>query len=446
MTAHVEPSFLTDRPRRRLLTFCRTLLALALALLAAAIGQAEFRPSPLELAMAPHRYSILDWEVGHLSHKWTHALSLMLPGQHELTGAERAEMVREFFDLGLEQRRLETRLRQAEVGGRPLAGRGDTAPPDPGVSYLEDALTANRARRGELLPHVEHTVEEALGRAARGLGLEHPQLGLFPPVDTAFGSPPTVLVLSPRDQIYRQDAFLLQPALDDAVKDELEGVALDTEDLSAVVVPTGGLSVYPSVVLDTAGMRYALEVAAHEWVHHWLFFRPLGRNFRQSPEMLTLNETTATIAGEELGDLAFTALTGEQVTRPWVRGNPNEFDFAAEIRETRIRAEELLAQDDIAGAEAYMDERRQLFVSRGYNIRKLNQAYFAFHGSYATGAGSVSPIGDQLRELRRRSDSVGEFLKTMAQFGSYKEYLDYWHGLDQEETDGKAGRPSPSSG
>ncbi len=447
MTAHAEPATAQEtRTRRRLLTLRRSLLVVALALLAAALGQAEFRPTPLELAMAPHRYSILQWEVSHLSHKWTHALSLMLPGQHEMSDAEKAEMVTEFFDLGQAHRRMESQLKRSEPGGREQDDSDSTTPPMPGAAYMLDALAENKARRVTLLPHVEHTVEETLGRVAREHGLEHPQLGLFPPVDTAFGSPPTVLVLSPRDRIYRQDAFLLQPGLDDSIKYELERVALDTEDLSAVVVPTGGLSVYPSVVLDTAGMRYGLEVAAHEWVHHWLFFHPLGRNFRRSPEMLTLNETAATIAGEELGDLAYMALTGEQVSRPWVRGNPEEFDFAAEMRSTRLGAEELLAQGDIEGAEAYMEERRRLFIGRGYNIRKLNQAYFAFHGSYATGAGSVSPIGEQLKELRRRSGSVGEFLRTMAQFGSYGEYLEYWDGLDRQETDGDAGVPSSSSG
>ena len=432
MPSNVEPSTaLADRPRRRLGPLRRGFLLAFLTMLVLAIGQSDFRPTELELAMAPHRYSILQWELWHLSHKWLHSLSLLLPGQHDLTHVERAEMVAEFFDLGLAQRRMESRLRQAEMGGKGQPKGGDITPPLPGASYLREAMAENKARRQELLPHVEHTVEQALSRVAREQGLAHPRLGLFPPVDTAFGSPPTVLVLSPRDRIYRQDAFLLKPGLDDAVKAELEGVALDAEDLSAVVVPTGGLSVYPSVVMDTAGLRYGLEVAAHEWVHHWLFFRPLGRNYRQSPEMLTLNETAATIAGEELGDRAYTILTGKEVTRPWVLGSPEEFDFTAKMRETRIGAEELLARGDIEGAETYMEERRQMFVSRGYNIRKLNQAWFAFHGSYATGAGSVSPIGEQLKELRRRSGSVGEFLKTMAQFGSYGEYLEYWEGLDR---------------
>jgi hypothetical protein len=34
-------------------------------------------------------------------------------------------------------------------------------------------------------------------------------------------------------------------------------------------------------------------------------------------------------------------------------------------------------------AEEFMEERRQFFWKKGYHIRKLNQAYFAFHGAYA---------------------------------------------------------------
>ncbi len=79
-----------------------------------------------------------------------------------------------------------------------------------------------------------------------------------------------------------------------------------------------------------------------------------------------------------------------------------------------------------------MEERRQFLVSNGYRIRKINQAYFAFHGSYATSPSSVSPIGDQMRELRRRSDSVEDFLQTVAQFGTYKEFLDHLDSLSEE--------------
>ena len=103
-------------------------------------------------------------------------------------------------------------------------------------------------------------------------------------------------------------------------------------------------------------------------------------------------------------------------------GNPAVFDFDAEMRETRARVDELLAQGMIEEAEAYMEERRQLFVANGHLIRKINQAYFAFHGTYATSPSSVSPIGDQMRRLRAQSKSLEEFLRTVASFGSYQEF------------------------
>jgi hypothetical protein len=95
------------------------------------------------------------------------------------------------------------------------------------------------------------------------------------------------------------------------------------------------------------------------------------------------------------------------------------------MQETRIRAEELLVQGKVEEAETYMEERRQLLVDNGYLLRKINQAFFAFHGTYATSAASVSPIGDQVRELRERSRSISEFLNTAAQFSTYQEFLDY---------------------
>ena len=61
------------------------------------------------------------------------------------------------------------------------------------------------------------------------------------------------------------------------------------------------------------------------------------------------------------------------------------------------------------------------FADHGHFIRKINQAFFAFRGTYATNPASISPIGDQLGELRRRSDSLGDFLKTLAQFDSYQD-------------------------
>ena len=109
-------------------------------------------------------------------------------------------------------------------------------------------------------------------------------------------------------------------------------------------------------------------------MHHFFFFRPLGQSMFDNGDMQTLNETAADIAGREIGDMAFRKLGGviEEDRLPAVQDPPDEpvFRFDVEMRETRKRVDELLAEGRIEEAEAYMEERRLLFVENGSNIRE----------------------------------------------------------------------------
>ena len=95
------------------------------------------------------------------------------------------------------------------------------------------------------------------------------------------------------------------------------------------------------------------------------------------------------------------------------------------MRETREKADAMLAEGRIDEAEAYMEARRVKLADHGYFIRKINQAYFAFHGSYAIrpGSGSVSPIGGQVTAVWERVGSVGEFLRAVNRFGDYESFV-----------------------
>ena len=93
-----------------------------------------------------------------------------------------------------------------------------------------------------------------------------------------------------------------------------------------------------------------------------------------------------------------------------------------------------MAREKIEEAEAYMEERRQFIADNGRFIRKINQAYFAFHGSYADSPASVSLINEQLKELRRRSGSLEDYLKTVASFSSIQEFTEYL-AADQSPSD-----------
>ena len=107
------------------------------------------------------------------------------------------------------------------------------------------------------------------------------------------------------------------------------------------------------------------------------------------------------------------------------------FNFRLEMHTTRLRADELLAEGRIEAAEAYMESRRLIFVENGFLIRKLNQAYFAFHGTYADSPSSISPIGREVEQLRGMTDSIGDFIRTMSSFGSYQEFKEFLVASDE---------------
>ena len=77
-----------------------------------------------------------------------------------------------------------------------------------------------------------------------------------------------------------------------------------------------------------------------------------------------------------------------------------------------------------------MEDRRLFLADHGHYIRKLNQAYFAFHGNYADSPASISPIHQQLTTLRDDSSSLGDFVRRVAQVSSYEEFLELLEDVD----------------
>ena len=213
-------------------------------------------------------------------------------------------------------------------------------------------------------------------------------------------------------------------------REAVEYRILREDNLSALVEDIGGLATYPASVANGHPMRWTVQASAHEWLHHYFFFKPLGRHMFDNDDMFQLNETIANIVGKEIGDRAFDAierdLSMEKQTSTGAvsnGGEPPPFDFATEMRETRLTVDEMLAEGRIEEAEEYMEERRQLFVENGYPIRKLNQAYFAFYGTYADLPASVSPMGDQVKRFRELVPDLGEFILTVSEISSYDEFV-----------------------
>ncbi len=420
----------------RLRTYAWCALALVL------IFSRDFRPDAIALAMAPYQFDVVTWEVANLPDKWARRVSdfpqWLFEDSDATAAAARAER---FFEIGQRLRWIDSRLITLD------AATPSDAPPDPEAANLRRERDRLARAQAALQPAVEDTLESAIADSLQELGFRA-WTGVFPPVDTVLTGSPTFLVLSPRDRIHRIEGGLMQTGLNGDQRDRVESRVETETGQSALVVNTGGLALYPSITANHIALEHAVEIVAHEWVHQWLWFRPLGRRYFASPELTMLNETVATIAGEEIGRLAMDRLNhdpGSAAPDPYdrsTRENPSththneptgddarHFDFQAEMRATRIMVDALLDAGDIQGAETYMEERRRLFVSEGYPIRKLNQAYFAFHGTYGTtGAAGVSVIGEQVQELRRRSPSLTEFLRTAAQFTGPEDLARYIDG------------------
>jgi hypothetical protein len=237
------------------------------------------------------------------------------------------------------------------------------------------------------------------------------------------------LIVSPRDTI-RQDVNI--SLLADLSLEEITRLEEEVEaymNASALVEDVGGIGVYPTMVQRASSLEWTLDTIAHEWTHNYLSLHPLGLLYDKTPELRTMNETTASIVGTEISNAVMAryypayVAGGTKVNKSAIKAaDPAQFDFYHEMHVTRIRVDELLAQGKIEEAEAYMEERRIEFVKNGYMIRKLNQAYFAFHGAYAEvteGAAGQDPVGPAVRALREQSDSLVDFLRRIARMNSF---------------------------
>lgn len=305
---------------------------------------------------------------------------------------------------------------------------------DEKLAPLKQQLKDLNEQQAHLAPVCESVLQQQLNAVLSSMGFTMGGQAI-PPVLYHATPLPYALIVSPRSVI-RQDANI-------SLQTDLtlpEMVALEKEverglNVSALVVPIGGIGVYPTMVLNTSHLPTLVEIVSHEWIHNYLTLRPLGLSYEKSPELRTMNETTASIAEAEIARLFLERYYPEALPPPPSPANPPQpqgeppvaepvFDFNAEMHETRITADALLAEGKINEAEAYLENRRQFFFENGYHIRRLNQAYFAFYGAYAAepgGSAGTDPVGPAVRALRAQSLSLVDFVNHISWMTSFEE-------------------------
>jgi len=296
--------------------------------------------------------------------------------------------------------------------------------------FALDDYTSDEAR--ELENVVEAVIEGRVNEVVANLGIDGrlPLPGsVFPPVDIEIASSPRALVISPRDRVERIHTDLLRPdlSLDDAVSLEQATEAEDSSR-SALVVATGGVATYPAVVREGRSYRGTVGTAAHEWVHHYLTFYELGFRYNSSSDLRTINETVADIVGDEIRDLVLERYGDPTVVpaTPTPAATPPDdtvpaIDRNEVLRDLRLEVDDLLEHGRVEDAEARMEEVRLELCEAGHCIRRINQAYFAWYGTYAAREDATDPLGPQIRELRANSGSLAAFLATIRGVGSRAE-------------------------
>lgn len=348
------------------------------------------------------------------------------------------------FDRGtnkqivFEYLRITQQLLQTESAIEQIYANPDIEDKDSTSEFLRAQRDRLLERQELLAPFAEATLQAQVGEALAALDLTTGGQTI-PPILYHTSPTPLALIVAPRDRIIQITNISVLPTLTLDEQIELEDEVAESLDVSTLVVPIGGVGVYPTMVMETTDLRWILETIAHEWLHNYLSLRPLGLNYTTTPELRTMNETTASIAGTEVGHYVLekhypellvsaagegTVSLDQDLRLSTSSDDPEPFDFRAEMHETRVHADTLLAEGKVAEAEAYMEERRQFLWEHGYLIRKLNQAYFAFHGAYADvpgGAAGQDPVGPAVRTLREQSDSLADFINTIAWMTSFEE-------------------------
>jgi hypothetical protein len=383
------------------------------------------------------RFDFLSWEVNALVGKLNQQLAAP---QDYLDEPARKQMVFDYLQSVADIYRLEWEIERLYV---------DPEVDDPltASAGLRAELDELRARQAEVQGTAEAILQEQVASVLADEGFDY--LGLvIPPVNFHFTPLPMFLIISPRDRIELSKGVMLRGDLPLERIEEIEDRIAQEFDVSALIEPIGGLAVYPSMMQESSSISWVIGTVAHEWTHHYYFFwlKPVGLYYEARPEARTINETAADIAGEAVRERVVERYYPELVPPPTPTPDPlapppptpepPAFDFIAEMRETRVTVDRLLEQGEIEKAEQYMELRRRYFVENGYAIRKLNQAYFAFHGAYAAdpggGAAGANPVGNPVQDLWAVSPSLKAFIETLGSVTSREEVLEALEEMEQK--------------
>ena len=406
------------------------ILVIFVAIVLLVVGSSVTSDNPLDGLRKYTRgveFDFVEWEISALFNK---AVSASLKLERFLDNKQQVDVVQTWLAGTENVINLEQDL---------LTAQNDSSPNrDELVRAAKTNLDQKKTDQNRLAKLAESVLQNqtefTLAKAGFGLGGQ-----ILPPVLYQVSDLPLNLIISPRTEIRNVLSLSLDPGLDAIEKDEIETGIYKDFDLSALIEPVGGIGAYPTMVMRTTDLNWLAETIAHEWIHNYLAFFPLGMRYYVNDQMRTINETTASLAGKEIGLDLIISFYPDRTPRYYLQmptyttvlaegaETLNPFDFRAEMHETRVKVDALLAEGKVEEAEQYMEARRRFFWENGYRLRKINQAYFAFYGSYndtpGGGASGADPVGPAVQALRTRYSSLKEFLQAIRFVSSFDQLL-----------------------
>lgn len=368
-----------------------------------------------------HLFDYVTWELNALVTKTQQILFGLHPFMSE---ADRSQFVRDYMTDLITAQQLETQVAT-------LYTNPDITDPETESADLRAGRDALRADLRQRQPLAEAILEGQVATilVEQGFGT----LGqVLPPIAMHFTQVPNLLIVSPRDQIRFEYSINVDPLPVDEIA-AIESRIDRAEGVSSLIVPLGGIALYPAMIYETTSIERAVDVFAHEWLHHYLFAFPLGLSYDFAGEARVINETTANLFGQQIAPLVLRRYYPELAPAPTaattyqaISHQQQSFDFGTALDTTRRQVDTLLAEGKVDEAEAYMEERRRLFIENGYLIRKLNQAFFAFYGGYQSGepgAGGSDPTGPAVQAILDASPSIHDWIVTMRTITTREELL-----------------------
>lgn len=373
------------------------------------------------------RFNFVNWEISALVERFSSATMGL---EHYIDDEKQSEIVLTYINQIAVVEELERDL--LELNSDPNKTKDSLE-----ILSVQEELERESQRMQNYAQVAEsilqNQTERTLVQMGFGVGGQ-----IFPPVLFKITDLPLNLIISPRDKISTIKSVNLNPGMDSLQKDTLEETIFEQYGLSALVEEVGGVGAYPTMVMRSRSISWLTEVVAHEWFHNYLTFYPLGIRYFNDDAMKTINETTANLAGKEVGRQTMFRFYPEYLGIPIFQfrkpltvsreGLVKSFNYRQEMRETRQRVDYLLSIDRIEQAESYMESRRAFFWEQGYRIRKINQAYFAFYGAYndtpGGGAAGDDPIGSAVQQMRADNLNLKAFIDEIKRVKSFEELIE----------------------